>query len=87
MRWGKARTVRDLCGHVERLAAAAGVYDIRVLEDKLGAHSIFVPVHLAPDDGEEGFTVDEHSDALLLYDLVELSRLFDVFEIDRKSVV
>jgi len=68
-----------LGGDVERFAAPTRVYYVRVLEDELGAHSILMPVHLTPDNGEEGFAIYEHFDALLLYDLVELSRLLHVF--------
>ena len=39
------------------------------------------PVHLAPDDGEEGFAVDEDTDAVLLYDLVERAGLIGVVKV------
>lgn len=38
---------------LERFAAATSVLDIRVLESESRTYSIFCPVHLAANDGEE----------------------------------
>jgi hypothetical protein len=41
--------------------------------------SVLLPVHLAPDDGEEGLGINEDPDTVLLNDLVELAGLVHVF--------
>lgn len=71
----------------ERFTAAAGFLHVGVVEDELGAEPIFLPVHFRTDDAEKGFAVDEHFDAVLLYTLVKLGRLFwlDVFQMVRHS--
>jgi hypothetical protein len=40
---------------------------------------VFLPIHLAPDDGEEGLGINEDPDTVLLNDLVELAGLVHVF--------
>jgi hypothetical protein len=42
---------------------------------------ILLPMHLTPDDGEESLAVDEDTNAILLDDLVELSRLLYILEV------
>ena len=46
---------------------------------------ILLPVHLAPNDGEERLAVDQHLHPVLLHHLVKLARLFDVLEVIRQS--
>ena len=45
-----------------------------------GPQFVLLPVHLAADDGEEGFAVDEDANAVLFYYFVERAWFVGVFE-------
>ena len=47
--------------------------------------TILLPVHLAPDNREEGLAVDQDLDPVLLYYLIKLARLLYVFEVVGKA--
>lgn len=67
----------------ERLSTTASLLDVGVVEDKLGAETVFLPVHLASDDAEQRLAVDEHLNTILLDALVESTCFFglDVLEV------
>ena len=59
--------------------------DVRISKDETTAELILDPIHLAADDTEESFTVDEDLDSVLLDHLVECAGLGHVFEMIGKS--
>ena len=59
--------------------------DVRVSKDETTAELILDPIHLAADDAEESFTVDENLDSILLDHLVECAGLGHVFEMIGES--
>jgi len=69
----------SLCS-AERFATPTLLCDVWIPEDELGAQFILQPIHLAPNDAEQGLAINEDLDAVLLNDLVEFTWLVHVFE-------
>jgi len=55
--------------------------DIGVPEDEPRRQFVFLPVHLASDNAEQGFAVDQDFDTLLLDHLIERAWFLDIFEV------
>ncbi len=55
--------------------------DVRIPEHKSLIQLVFHPVHLAPDDAEQRFAIDQDLDPILLYRLVKFSRFVHIFEV------
>src|SRR5205814_8333966 len=66
--------------NVERLAAAAAAFFVRIAEDEAGLQLLFDVIHLGADNEHDGFRVDQDCDPLILDDLVEFAFLVGVFE-------
>ncbi len=54
--------------------------DVRIAEHKPLAQLVFYPIHLATNDAEECFAINQHFDSVLLHGFVEFSRFVHVFE-------
>src|SRR3954465_1057193 len=81
MRAGRPRSVvriRPL--YVERLAATAAAFFVRIAEDKAGLQLLLDIIHLGAEDEHDGLRIDQHRDALVLDDFVELALFVGVFE-------
>lgn len=55
--------------------------DVGVLENEPCAQLVLQPVHLTTDDAEQCLAVDQYSDTVLLYALIECAGLVDVFQV------
>ena len=55
--------------------------DIWVVKDKLLVELVLNPVHLTSDDAEKRLAINQDLDAILLYNLVELSWLVHLLEV------
>ena len=58
---------------------------VGILEDKALIQLVLYPVHLAPYDAEQGFTVYQDLHAILLHSFVEGARFRNVLEVIRQS--
>lgn len=59
--------------------------DVGVPEHEPLVQQIFLPIHPAPDDAEQGLTIDQHLDAILLHHLIERPRLVRILQVIRQA--
>ena len=66
--------------HDEGLATTTLLCNVRISEDKSCTQLVFLPVHFAANDAEEGLAVYQNFDTVLFHDFIELLGFVHIFE-------
>jgi len=69
-----------LCDHVEGLSTPTRILDIWILEDKLRAQMVLLPIHLTTNDRKKSFAVYQDTDSVLFDYFVKLSGVFHILK-------